>query len=136
MKNQTILSAALIILFSAALTSVNAQVGSEPAVKILPSADKSIFKILFAYASEKSVDIKFFDENGSLGSDRINCKNFSQGFLKKYDLSNIKSKSFTVEIESENVDVVYKMIESKDRKTYVPQLERTTYKNSLVASNN
>ncbi len=136
MKNQTILSAALIILFSAAFTVVNAQVGSGPAVKILPSADKNIFKILFAYASEKPVDISFFDGSELLGSDRIKAKHFGQGFLKKYDLSNIKSKSFTVEISSENVDVVYKMVESKDHKTYVPELEKTTYKNSLVASNN
>ena len=132
MKKQLIFSAALIILFNAVLTSVNAQVGSEPAVKILPSIDKSIFKVLFAYSSEKSVDIKFFDENGLLGSDRIKGKNFGQGFLKKYDLSSVKSKSFNIEIASENVDVVYKMVESKDHKTFVPQLEKTTYKISRL----
>jgi hypothetical protein len=132
MKTKAILLAGLFLIFGAA----QAQEIFEPAVKILPTSEKGILKVLYAYHTGQSVSVKFFNNDGVLLSDRIKAKTFLNGFSKKYDVRMIGSKDFFVEVSSAKVSVVYRMTESKDRKEFIPVLEKATYMNPKVASSN
>lgn len=133
MKTRSIILSGLVVMLSAAFT--NAQ-SLEPAVKILPAAEKGMLKILYAASTEKAVDVKFISENGLIKSDRIKAGSFQKGFTKKYDVSGIKANAFWVEVSSNEMTVRYKLIESKDRQSFVPYLEKTTYNHPLVAAIN
>jgi hypothetical protein len=134
MKTRTIIIASVVALFSVSLFSANAQQATEPAVKILPTDEKGILKVLYAYDTDQAVEVKFLTEEGVLTRDKIKADAFQNGFSKKYDVRNIKSKNFWIEVSSPSLMVTYKMTESNDRKSYVPILEKTTY-NTLVAAN-
>ena len=135
MKIQTIIAAGLAIVASAAF-SVQAQSELSPAIKVLPSTEEGMVKILYAYETTKPVEVRFSDESGILKTDRVKPTTFSHGFIKKYDVSGIDAKKFKIEVISENVSVTYSLTESKNSKGYTPRLESTTYNQPLVASNN
>ncbi len=134
MKIQTIIAAFAVI----AVTAITAQAQSElsPAIKVLPSAEEGVVKILYAYETTKPVEVRFSNESGILKTDRVKPSSFAHGFIKKYDVSGIDTKKFKVEVISENVSVTYLITESKNSKGFTPRLESTTYNQSLVASNN
>jgi hypothetical protein len=134
MKTKTIIIASLVTLFSVSFFSANAQQTVEPSVKILPTDEKGILKVLFAYDTDQAVEVKFLTEDVVLTRDKIKANTFQNGFSKKYDVRNIKSGNFWIEVSSPSLTVTYKMTESKDRKSHVPVLEKTTY-NTLVAAN-
>lgn len=132
MKTKAILLAGLFIIVGAA----HAQQILEPSVRILPTAEKGILKVLYAYNTGQSVSVKFFNEDGLLLSDRIKANTFQNGFMKKYDVRKIESKSFFVEISSARMSVTYKMTESKERKDFIPVLEKTSFMYPTTASSN
>jgi len=115
--------------------TVNAQSLDEPAIKILPSVEQGKLKVLYARGAENAVDVKFIGENGLLQSDRIKAGSFQKGFIKKYDVSRIKEKTFWVEVSSGDLKVRYKLV-AKDEKTMVLYLEQTTYNHPMVATIN
>lgn len=131
---KSIIIAGLVTLFSTSLFNAMAQQASEPAVRILPTNKEGIIKVLYAYDSDQPVEIKFISEGEVLTCDKVKGQTFQHGFSKKYDVRNVKSKNFWVEVSSPSLMVTYKMTESNDRKSYVPILEKTTY-NTLVAAN-
>ena len=135
MKTRSILLSGLVVMLSAAFTAANAQL-DEPAVKILPSVEKGIIKVLYAIDSDKAVEVKFLNESGLITLDKIKAGSFNKGFLKKYDISRIDGKSFWVEVSSADLTVRYKMIKSKERKSFIPYLEKTTYNHPMVATIN
>lgn len=134
MKTRTMIIASLVTLFSASLFNANAQEIIEPAVKILPTDEKGVLKVLYAYDTDQAVEVKFLNEEGVLTRDKIKATAFQNGFSKKYDVRNIRSKNFWIEVSSPSLMVTYKMTESNDQRSYVPILEKTTY-NTLVAAN-
>lgn len=131
MKTRTIILASLVTLFS---VSLYAQQTSEPAVKILPTDEKEVLKVLYAYDTDQAVEVKFLSEDGVLTRDNIKASAFQNGFSKKYDVRNIKSANFWIEVSSPSLTVTYKMTESADQKSLEAFLEKTVYNNSLVAS--
>lgn len=134
MKTKFII-AGLAVVLSLAFVSASAQT-VEPAVKIIPAAQPGVFKVIYAYDTNQAVKVKFFNKSGLLELDNVRPEKFSNGFSKKYDVSNIESGDFWVEVASSNVSVTYKMTKSKSKKTYQPILESTTYNNALAARNN
>jgi hypothetical protein len=135
MKIQTIIAAGLVVIASTTF-SAQAQTAMSPAIKVLPTTEAGVVKILFVYESNKPVEVRFSNESGVLKRDFIQSKQFANGFLKKYDVGGIDTKNFKIEVIAENVSVVYQLTESKKGKTYTSFLESTTYKQPLVASNN
>jgi hypothetical protein len=135
MKTRTIIIASVVALFSVSISSANAQHAGEPSVKILPTDQKGVLKVLYVYDTDQPVEVKFLTKEEVLTSDKIKGATFQNGFSKKYDVRNITSRNFWIEVSSPNLTVTYKITESKDRKSFVPFLEKTTYNNSLVASN-
>ncbi len=134
MKTRTIIIASVVALFSVSFSSANAQQAGEPSVKILPTDQKGVLKVLYVSDTDQPVEVKFLTKEEVLTSDKIKGTAFQNGFSKKYDVRNITSRNFWIEVSSPSLTVTYKMTESKDRKSYVPILEKTTY-NTLVAAN-
>jgi hypothetical protein len=136
MKTSSIITAGLFILFATSFTAVNArQSGGEPPVKILPTTQQGILKVLYAAETGKSVDVRFFNKDKVLGFDKIKGDHNFNGFIKKYDISRLKSENFWIEISSASMDVTYKIIPLEDG-TFTPILEKTTYNHPLVAAKN
>lgn len=133
MKTKLTLLAGIATMVAAALTMAHGQTNADPGIKVLPTAQKGILKVLYAHETNQAVQVKFFNEDGVNTSDKIKGE-FRNGFSKKYDVRNIQSKSFWVEISDRDMSVTYKLIESADGKTFIPYLEKTTY-NHLVAAN-
>src|SRR5258708_415197 len=125
---------AVLALFSASLITANAQQIGEPAVKILPTTEKGILKIMYAYHTNRPVVVEFFNEEGLLASDNIKGE-IQNGFSKKYDVRNLRS-GFWIEVRSAEMSVTFKMVKSADRQTFVPHLEKTIYNYPPVAANN
>jgi hypothetical protein len=133
MKTSSLIAAGLFMIFGFA---AQAQELLEPAVKILPTSEKGIVKVLYAYPTGQSVNVKFVNEDGLIGSDRILAAAYQNGFTKKYDIRNMGSKSFWVEVSSAKMSVTYKMVASKERGRFVPVLEKNTYLHPLTAASN
>ena len=126
--------ALLLIAFVAATTY--ARQNAEATVKVLPSTQKGVLKILYANDIDQSVEVKFFNDEGIISSDEIKGSVYPHGFLKKYDVRQLKNGNLWVEISSPNLSVTYKLVGSEDH-TITPFLEKsTTTYNHLVAKNN
>ena len=134
MKTLSIITAGLAIMLSASIGTINAQQIGEPAVKILPTNEKGILKIMYAYATNQPVTIVFYNEGGLLASDKVKG-DFRDGFSKKYDVRKV-SADFWIEVRSMELTVTFKMVESRDGQSFLPVLEKTTYNHALVAANN
>jgi hypothetical protein len=136
MKLQSIIVTGLVVVLAASFTGASAQQLGEAPIKVLPTKDNGILKIWFAAPGSQIVEIKFYDETGTLGSDRIEASNYPNGFSKKYDVRQVKSDSFWVEVSSPSMDVTYKLVSDADGHTLQAQLEKTTYNHVVVAANN
>jgi hypothetical protein len=123
----------LMILAAMSFASTNVQAQADPAVKVLPTSQAGILKVLYAYPNQKAVQIKFYNESGLIVSDRVS-KKYEKGFSKKYDLNKLEVGNYWVEITSPELSVTYKLEGSKDKK-WVSTLEKTTYSYPLVATN-
>jgi len=130
MKTKFIL-AALAFVVSASF----AMAQGEPAIKVLPTNQKGILKVLFASETGSEVIVKFYEDGQLVGTDKIKGKSFQKGFVKRYDVDHISGTNFKVEVEAENMTVVYQILESRGTLSYDPQLLQTTYNYPLTASN-
>jgi hypothetical protein len=132
MKTKTIIFGVVIAAISIfTITNTKAQ-GQEPAIKVVPGAQPDMIKVLYGYDTDKLVEVRFTNADGIIKTDRISGKDFKGGFLKKYDVENMKGSSFWVEVESPELSVTYKMTAAKNGK-WSAQLEKTTYNYTIVA---
>lgn len=116
------------------VATVNAQ-SNEPAVKILPTAEEGIIKVLYAYNTDEIVHVSFYNEEGEFATDNVKAREFTKGFFKKYDINNITGNTFWIEVKAANLTATYKMTKSA-KGTFVPLLEKTTYNHEVIAANN
>lgn len=131
MKTSTLIFGMVIAIIST-LTIGTAHAQDEPAVKVVPGHEKNTIKVIYAYNTAESVDVKFVTDKGLFEKDNINGKDFKGGFIKKYNLESLKQSTFWVEVDSKELSVVFKMIPSKDGK-WTAQLEKTTYNHIALA---
>lgn len=113
------------------VTFANAQ--TEPAIKILPTLEDGIVKLMYAYPHDNTVQVKFYNRDGVLASDRVKPSKSEAGFMKKYDLSRLSTGTYWVEISSPEVSVTYKLTARKDSK-WIPSLQESSINHVLVAS--
>ena len=129
MKTKKTIVAGLVVLLSTVFFASYAQ--TTPAVKVLPTTNEGIVKLLVVGATEEAVDVKFYSDEGLVKSDEI--KSGEQGFNKRYDVRQIMNRGFVMEVEAAGTSVTYKLARSKGK--LQPYLVRTTYTYPLVASN-
>lgn len=130
MKTKSIITAGLVLL-STVFFAASAQ-STNPTIKVLPTAKEGIVKLLVVGTSDESVDVKFYNDEGLVGSDAI--KATAEGFNKKYDVRKIMSSGFTMEVTTAGTAVTYKLAKSGANLT--PILVKTTNNYPLVASKN
>jgi len=131
MKTRSIIVAGLVVLFSTVFFASNAQ-STNPEIKVLPTTKEGVVKLLVVGASNESVDVQFFNQDGLVGTDAI--KTDGAGFNKKYDIRRVMNSGLTMEVTAAGTSVIYKLAKSKGKLT--PYLVKTTYTYPMVASNN
>jgi hypothetical protein len=117
-------------------TRVEAQVSEESRIKILPTSQEGVVKVLYAIETDERLEVRFLDRSGEVTKDVIKGGPYPNGVSKRYDVRNINKNDFWIEVTSPQLSVTYHLIPSKDRKTFVSYLEKATYNHALVASNN
>ncbi|HTJ51316.1 MAG TPA: hypothetical protein VL443_17775 [Cyclobacteriaceae bacterium] len=136
MKTKIFIVAATIVMLAVLSTSVQAQSSEIPTIKILPSNQPGLLKILYVHDTDQSVEVKFFNDEGLIGYDKVEGGTFSKGFLKRYDVSRINSERFRIEITDENRSIRYSVIGADDNTTFKCVYERTTYLQPIVTASN
>lgn len=131
MKTRTLIFGMVIAVIST-LTISTARAQDQPAVKVVPGLEKNTIKVIYAYNTAESVDVKFLTGDGLFEQDNINGKNFEGGFIKKYNLESLKGGTFWIQVDSPELSVTFKMIPSSKGK-WTAQLEKTTYNHTALA---
>lgn len=130
MKTQSTFAAGLITLLTIVFSASQAQ-STNPAIKVLPTKNDGIVKLLVVGTEDESVDVKFYNNDGLAGSDAI--KSTTNGFNKKYDVRQLMNDdSFSMEVKTAGTIVTYRLTRSKGR--LIPYLVNTTYNYPVVAS--
>lgn len=132
MKTKLIIAAIAIVGFFS--SQVQAQIGDEAKIKILPSK-AGILKVHYAMEISEPITVKFFNRDGILTTDVIEGV-YEKGLMKRYNVKNINTKDFWVEVSSSKMTVTHHVVPSKDKQTFASYLEKTTYNYQVVASNN
>lgn len=116
--------------------SANAQEANASRVKILPTAEAGILRVLYAMETHETIQVKFFSEGSLVKTDKIKGGPYKKGLSKRYDVRGINKKDFQIEVSSPDLTVTYIVKSSNDRKTFVPHLEKVIYNNLFVANKN
>jgi hypothetical protein len=135
MKTLQGITSILLFLFSMAFTNVKAQTDNEIKVEILPAKENGFIKVLFVGDNTADVHVKFYNEKGLYTVDAISRSTFQKGFLKKYDIRNVRvGESFWIDVSLNDFVTSYKMIQSKDQRRYEPSLEHKQFNHMITAS--
>jgi hypothetical protein len=133
MKTKLFIAALAIVgIFS---TAAQAQIGDEAKIKILPSK-AGILKVHYAMEVTEPITVKFFNREGILTTDKIEGEHYANGLMKRYNVKNISTNDYWVEVSSEKMTVTYHVVPSKDKQSFASYLEKATYNYPVVASNN
>jgi hypothetical protein len=133
MKTKTLILGVVIAVISALTVShAKAQDGQLPAVKIIPTDEQDVIKVIYGYDSREPVTVTFLGEDGIFFQDRVQGENLSNGFSKKYKVRPVPGKEIRVEVSSTELSVKYLLTVSRNG-TWTAQLETTTYNYPVVA---
>ena len=116
-------------------TQVKAQYEEPSRVKVLPTIEPGIIKLLYALETSEPIQVRFFNASGQVGQDVIKGS-YPKGVTKRYDIRKISTKDLRMEVSTAKMTVMYRLSPSKNKYSFTPQLEKTTYNHGLVASNN
>ncbi|MEM9856381.1 MAG: hypothetical protein AAF843_03440 [Bacteroidota bacterium] len=107
MKLKVIIFALILTVLSTATFAQ--QSSNDPIVKILPLPTANMLKLLYVNDVEGAVQVKFYSGNALIKRDKIRGRNFEKGFVKKYDLSDLKAGIYQVEVISGGMSVKYEL---------------------------
>ncbi len=108
MKLKTTFLAALLTVFSIAAFAGEPSKGV-PTIKLLPSKVPNVLKILYVNDRSDQVKVKLYNKKGLVKKDIIRPGNYNKGFVKNYDLSNLKTGRYWVEISVKGMSVKYEI---------------------------
>jgi hypothetical protein len=107
----------------------------EERVRILPSTvNRDLIKVLYALPTDEPLTVKFMTRSGIADTDKISGGPYPKGISKRYNVRHISDNDFWIEISSSKMILVYRVTVSKDKKTLIPQLEKSVYNHTAVAS--
>lgn len=135
MKLSTTIFAALLTVVSLNLTAAtNPDQQQEPVVKVLPSAEAGLVKLLYVNNEQKQVNITFYDADGMIIKDKIKAKKFEGGFVKMYDLSELDPGKYWVKIADSNTEVKYEIIHSTEKPVIASYWNNSLSTEKIIAS--
>jgi hypothetical protein len=132
MKNKLFILA--IATFAFVGTASYAQSSEESNVKILRTSRPGIIKLHYALAVNEPLSIKFYNETGLVGSDKIHGE-FAKGFSKKYNVREIADEAYWVEVSSSRGSTTYR-VTPQGNKAFTTMLENPADNQALVKRNN
>ncbi len=97
MKTQIKLLATVFLLVSSFAAFSIDPPANKTNVQVLP-ATAGTLKVLYFNPDEKNVTVRIYDEKGLLFKDLVKIDKDQDGFIKRYDVSEIKCSEFWVEI--------------------------------------
>lgn len=132
MKTKTIILGIFVaIITTFTFANSNAQGLDEPAIKVVPTSEKDVVKVIYGYHTNADVQVKFVSLDGTLKVDKINAKDFEEGFIRKYSLKDIQRNDLRVEVSGSEVSATYFLKHIDGR--WVAQLEKSSYNHPIVA---
>ncbi|MFZ6008732.1 MAG: hypothetical protein ACOYXT_00170 [Bacteroidota bacterium] len=126
MKHKIIVSIGVVLFV---VNKLLAQSPEDPAVKILPTAQAGIVKVLFARELNQPLKVEFITEEGMIFTDKIKGGSYPKGLSKRYDVRYLDSKIYWVKISTSHLSVTYRVAVLGNGMAFEPQLESTTYNN-------
>lgn len=132
MKPRIILLAIALICFTCIRSM--AQSPEETRIKILRTDQPGIIRLVYAKKINNHVAVTFRTVSGNVSSDRIKGNNYPKGFSKRYDIREINSREFWIEITSPDTTTIYHIIPSNDGEKFTAHLEKIIYNHVLVAT--
>jgi hypothetical protein len=128
----------LVMLMIATITlsgmKAHAQYQEETRIKILPTKDAGVVKLLYALDTDEELQVRFFDASGEVASDIIPAKHYPKGISKRYNISKIAARDLRMEVSSSKLTVTYRLAPGKTKDRYIPYPEKTVYNHTVVAS--
>jgi Flp pilus assembly protein CpaB len=135
MKTKAIICGVVVAAISSLVMSqAHAQGQDIPAVKVISTDQSDMIKVIYAYNAVSPVKIKFTNAEGLLFEEKLKGKGLERGFMKRYNVEEIKGDIFWVEIESQELSVKFKVTPSKTEKLS-SQLEKVTHNFPAIALN-
>jgi|SRR5688572_25307508 len=114
---------------------LQAQVLDEPLVKITPTANPHILKVIYGAETFGPLNVKFITRSGVVGSDKIEVGSYPTGISKRYDFKYINESDFWIEVTSPQMSVTYRISPLRNG-GFTPYLEKATYYQAVVRRNN
>lgn len=87
---------------------------TDVAVKILPSGKSGLLKLLYVNPGQKNVEIKFYGTKGLLFAENVKSNRFKDGFIKFYDIKELKPGTYWLEVIDTEQSVKYEIALTKN----------------------
>jgi hypothetical protein len=114
---------------------LQAQALDETLVKIVPTANAGIIKVIYGAETLGPVNIAFVTTKGEVGSDKIEVGSYPTGISKRYNIKSISDRGFWVKVSSPQLSVTYR-ISPLDNGSFTATLEKASYYQAIVRRNN
>lgn len=114
-------------------SQLRAQSLDESVVKIVPTSDPGIIKIIYGAETWGPVKVTFVFNNKEV-TDKIEVGSYPKGVSKRYDIRSIKDGNYWIKISSPQLTITYRMTPSRDG-VFSPYLEKSTYYQGIVRRN-
>ena len=128
MNTRSVWSAGVFFLLT--VLSAHAQ-DNQAVAKVLPTEGKGFIKLLVADNPGKTVNVKFYGDEGIIATDEIRGKD-AGGFIRRYDLSRVTQRNFLMQVDTENASFTYQLI--KKGTGIVAELRETTHTYPVLAA--
>lgn len=133
MKKQLMIAAALFVASVISYGAFAQQLDTQ-ALKVLPTTQDGIVKVLVVDTKSSPIEVRFFDEDGLIETDNISTKDGLTSFSKKYDVRKLLRSKVRIEVSAADASVVYNLIKLDNGK-YTPVLTRETHSYPVLAGN-
>ncbi|QSE97010.1 sialidase domain-containing protein [Fulvivirga lutea] len=87
--------------------SVMAQSSTTAKARILPHNEEGFVRLLITDHNNEPVVVKFKSGNTLISKNKINTSNKDNGFIKLYDIRNLRNGDYTLEIENNGTVITY-----------------------------
>lgn len=134
MKLSTTIFAALLTVVSFNSMSATNPNQQEPVVKVLPHNEVGFVKLLYVNNEKNHVSVSFYDSNGMIIKDKIKGNKFDGGFVKMYDLTELKPGKYWVKISDSNTEIKYEIVHSIEKPVWASYWSNEIPTGKIIAS--
>jgi hypothetical protein len=133
MKTKAIVCGMVVAALSTLVMS-RAQAQDIPAIKVVSTDQTDVIKVIYGYSSNVPVSVKFLNSQGIVYQEKLTGRDVEKGFMKKYDVVNMKNDDLWVVVDGQELSVTFKMATSRSGK-WSAQLEKVTHNFPTIALN-